>query len=399
MNCIGLTQASFPNLLTVGSYAFFYCMGLTTMKCPHLTTVNEEAFEMCASFKPQQFTSIKTIGDSAFSGCSALEDLGILTSCTSIGKNAFDGSGLKTASFPFTTSIGDEAFATCVDLQDLMFFNLETISAGMFSSCSSLSSIRLNNVTEIKASAFDYCSNLTSAYFPKVTTIGAKAFKDCSLLSRVLLPKVTSIDATAFDGCTAISYATMEKPDTINTIMKNSLVQSWFECNNVSAIIDIPDNAFNGLIHFYSFVSTNPVKSIGKYAFYNTEISSIPSISSHDFTIKSFGFSKCTNLTSIKLDGTTTLTVYEDAFAGIGYIDELTLPLATTFNNSNTEDKYKIARYNPFLGDTFGSVTFAGTKTQFGTIQTRDAPKFGLTSLFPVGTTITCSDGDITITA
>jgi hypothetical protein len=131
----------------------------------------------------------------------------------------------------------------------------------------SLSSIRLNNVTEIKASAFDYCSNLTSAYFPKVTTIGAKAFKDCSLLSRVLLPKVTSIDATAFDGCTAISYATMEKPDTINTIMKNSLVQSWFECNNVSAIIDIPDNAFKGLTHFYSFVSTNPVKSIGKICF------------------------------------------------------------------------------------------------------------------------------------
>jgi hypothetical protein len=392
-----------PKIVTINDYAFWkdsLLNKITDDSNATLESIGSYAFGDCISLSTLSTTGkVTNIDDWAFFGCSSLKSAVFQATSITIGKGAFYNClGLPSVYIPYLTTIPYMAFTACVTLKSLYTPNVTKIENTAFESNSSLKSIDFPLVTSVGKSAFTNCSSLSSIDLPLVTSVGDYAFNKCSSLSSISLPKVTSIGADAFSGCSSISYIAINDLTILNAVTENSLVVSKVKCDNSSAV-DIPDNAFKNFYYFSSFDATNSVKSFGKYSFYNSKLETLPSISSTSCEIDAFALAKCTKLTSIMLAGTTALTVYEDAFAGIGYIDELTLPLNTTFKNSNVGTEYKLPRYNPFLGDSFGSVTFAGTKVQFNAIQTRDAPKFGLTSLFPVGTTITCSDGNITITA
>ena len=420
-----LLYVSFPELTTLGDYAFYKCPIVKDFNIPKVTSIGKYALSECQKLPSIYLPSIVAINDYAFNldfllteitggansslisigsyafwSCGSLSTLPSTLNVTNISDWAFGGCfSFYKAYFPANSiTIGSGAFYNCQKLLSVAIPNLTAIPDSTFSLCTNLKSLDMPNVTTIGNDAFNWDSSLKSINFPLVTSVGTKAFKFCSSLSSISLPKVTSIDGSPFSECGSISYIAINDLTILNKITSNSLVVGQVKCDSTSAV-DIPDNAFKNFSSFYSFVATNSVKSFGKYSFYNSQLETIPTISSISCNIGAFAFGKCTHIESIKLNGTSTLTVYEDAFAGIGYIDELTLPLNTTFNNSNSGDEYKIARYNPFLGDSFGSVTFAGNKAQFSAIQTRDAPKFGLTSLFPVGTTINCSDGSVSITA
>lgn len=392
-----------PKVTSIGKYAFNECEKLTSLYLPKIATINDFAFKRDNSLNEitgDSSATLENIGSYAFIDCGSLNTLPDTWNVHTLGDGTFVGCiQLDFMSFQATSiTIGTEVFRNCINLLNVDIPNLTTAPDFTFSACTKLKQVNLPSVTTIGKYAFEYDTSLKTINFPLVTSIGIYAFDKCSSLSSVSLPKVTSFDGTAFTDCSSISYIAINDLSILNKVTSNSLVVSKVKCDSSSAV-DIPDNAFKNFSNFYSFDATNSVKKFGKYSFYNSRLDTLPSISSTSCEIDAFAFAKCTRLTSIKLIVTPTLTVYEDAFAGIGYIDELTLPLATTFNNSNAGDEYKLPRYSPFLGDTFGSVTFAGTKAQFNAIQTRDAPKFGLTSLFPIGTTIACSDGNITITA
>ena len=125
---------------------------------------------------------------------------------TSIGKDAFHGSDLKSVTIPNSvTSIRDYAFGYCFGLTSVTIPNsLTSIGEGAFIDGKSLTSIAIpNSVTSIGAWAFSNCSGLTSITIPNsLTSIESHTFEGCSGLTSVTIPNsVTNIGNYAFYDC------------------------------------------------------------------------------------------------------------------------------------------------------------------------------------------------------
>ena len=120
-------------------------------------------------------TWLKTIDESeytatTFSLASAIKEVDIPSSVTSIGANSFDG-------------------------------------------CTSLTSVTIpSSVTTIGYYAFENCTSLTSVTIPSsVREIGDFAFFYCTSLTNITIPNsVTRIRTEAFRGCTALASVTVE---------------------------------------------------------------------------------------------------------------------------------------------------------------------------------------------
>ena len=122
--------------------------------------------------------TVTSIGNRAFMNCGALGSITIPANVTSIGKFAFSGTGLTTATFANNSK-------------------LESIGADAFNGCSSLGSITIPaNVTSIGGSAF-YNSGLTTVTFENennIKSLETGIFEKCSNLGSITIPKsVTSI--------------------------------------------------------------------------------------------------------------------------------------------------------------------------------------------------------------
>ena len=133
---------------------------------------------------------VVAIGNSAFSGCSKLTSITIPSGVTTLGTNAFSGTGIETVIIPKTvTKMSDSGFHT-----------------GAFSG-SSLKKVIFEDGTEtIPECALRGCSTLIEVEMPtSVTKISGSAFYNCSSLSGITLPnKVTTIDGSAFSGCSKL---------------------------------------------------------------------------------------------------------------------------------------------------------------------------------------------------
>lgn len=126
---------------------------------------------------------VERIGDAAFITRSNLKSIELKEGLKSIGKDAFQGTGLTTIKIPSTvTSIGD----------------------GAFQSCQSLTTVELpNSITEIKNSTFFNCRLLQTIKIPEgVTTIGNMAFYSCTSLEMLQIPStVETIGGNTFLNC------------------------------------------------------------------------------------------------------------------------------------------------------------------------------------------------------
>ena len=110
------------------------------------------------------------IKDNEFSGCISLTSV-IFDDCsypTSIGKNAFKGTGVYDLIFPNTIkSIGSNAFEGCLSLTTVKFNETSSL-------------------TSIEDYAFKGCNNLRSFEIPSsLSSIGFNIFMDCVLLDRL----------------------------------------------------------------------------------------------------------------------------------------------------------------------------------------------------------------------
>ena len=195
--------------------------------------------------------TVKSIASSAFMGREKLTSVTIPISVTSIGLNAFLGTGLTSVTIPSSvTSIGTGAFEGCRELTSVTIPNsVESIGNNMFNGCTKLISIVIpNSVTSIGNSAFQGCTALTSIVIPNsVTSIGNSAFhSNTLLLTGTNTPTISSmyyhsnntikvyltqsgtvtnysysIDGTTY---TALSPAQTTSPLTIN-VLSNSAIR------------------------------------------------------------------------------------------------------------------------------------------------------------------------------
>ncbi|MDE6558949.1 MAG: leucine-rich repeat domain-containing protein, partial [Muribaculaceae bacterium] len=132
-----------------------------------VTVINKDAFDGCENLTTviiPEGSKLEIIGEAAFEGCKNLETIEIPEGVTSIGDNAFSGSGIKNITIPSTgTEIGDGAFSGCENLESVELpadGRLESIGEGAFSD-TAIKEIKIpDTVNNLGGGAFQGCGNL-----------------------------------------------------------------------------------------------------------------------------------------------------------------------------------------------------------------------------------------------
>ena len=350
-DCKSLTSISIPNGVTsIGNSAFSYCKGLTSITIPDsVTSIGDGAFRGCSitkatiptiaisyirnsNLKEVVITSGENILPSAFENCSKLRSIVIADSVTSIGKYAFEGCPIKTASIPAMAG----SYIKNPKLKAVIITSGDTIDSYALSFCSSLTSVTIGNgVTSIGNSAFEGCDSLTTISIPdSVTSIGKSAFDYCSItkatiptiaisciknsnLKEVVITSGEKIPAYAFSFCDSLASVTIG-----------------------NGVTSIGDSAFSYCKSLTSVTIGDGVTSIGDSAFYDCPITkaTTPTVAisyiknsnlkeaviTSGKNIPAYAFSNCSKLTRIEISDSVT-SIGDDAFDGCS-ITKATIP-------------------------------------------------------------------------
>ena len=158
------------------------------------------------AFRNQRFTDVNlrlgddvaVINSGAFYGLTGLRTI-VMDQVTTIGADAFRGSGLKVMNAPRLTSIGGNAFSNC--------------------------------------------NKLEMVNIPKVETItSSNVFSECPVLKTVYFENVMSLDVFTFYGCKAIEKITINKLINSN---KTNMPQEFTLDNPGNCIIYVPYRSLN----------------------------------------------------------------------------------------------------------------------------------------------------------
>ena len=390
-DCSSLTEVNIPNSVTsIRRNAFYGCSDLISVTVPNgVTAIGEQAFYECSSLTSITIPNgVTEIGDYAFKGCSSLTSIAIPNNVYEIAHSAFSGcSGLKSVTIGNSVnSIGGFAFSGCSNLTSITIPNSVTsIGNCAFQDCSSLTSVTIpNSVTSIEGYAFYGCSSLTSITIPNsVTAIGYNAFDNC-LMSREEFINNSSLDAEAnrYWGCdildsrkdgfnikngVLLKYVGSESsiiiPNSVTSIgekafygnsgltsvtIPNSVTsigyQAFNGCSNLTKIIinsnyiisktyradSNIENTFGPQVKDY--IIGESVKSIGDYAFYNSNLTSV-TIGRGITSIGKYAFTSCSSLKSITIPNSVT-SIGSCAFLLCSNLKSITIPNSVIFIGS-----------------------------------------------------------------
>lgn len=183
---------NFPNLKTIGSYAFSGCSELNSI------TLSE----------------VETIGSYAFLNTTNLGDV-VCDKATEIGVSAFSQSGITSFIAPELSILGINVFADCYNLVSATASELTVLSLGTFKNCIKLKNVNMPLLTEVGANAI---RNTAIEKFDgnKVTTIGNYAFADNTYLEKVYLPLATSTGTNIFLNCISLKIVGLLSLEELN---------------------------------------------------------------------------------------------------------------------------------------------------------------------------------------
>lgn len=336
---------------SLGEYAFKDCTALTAINCTNaLTSIGANAFEndeALTSFSMGlDSTGSITLGDEAFKGCEALADIELPVPTITVGTDTFDG------------AFDDEV---TVKAPKSFLTNLPVASSYNY--------IYPAFVTSIAANEWQDDARLTEVYVPEtITTLGNNMFAQSALKKAVFNPSATSSGSSTFLRCTSLEELEIGG-DTLTTLGANFAKG----CTALkSVVITAPvttftngdtgsNGVFNGCSSLVAVYLPDTLTTIGISAFKGcTALTTIDFLPDTLTTIGAYAFNGCTGVTSASIPSSVT-TIGADAF-----------------NNLGTDQNLP-------------TVTMEGKTVS--TVQGMTNYPWGLRT----GTTVHCSDGDITI--
>ena len=255
-----------PNL----SGMYQSCKKLKTAVVFHgATSLGSKIFYECNSLEEIIFTSapegtepvaITSIGNDAFRNTSSLTSFDIPDTVSSIGQQAFYGSGIKSVVIPSAYTYNSNnwnPFIYCASLEyaDLSKATVETYPACFFKGCTSLKVVVLNdNVKTLGKLMFADCTNLEFLYLPTgITSLGVGdkwdqgAFYNCQSL--YFVSEKYSLEDFVTDGkFDATKYAQNKpaRPDIYlfpeSIVDLNNVANPFRNCYNINPTIVFGEN-------------------------------------------------------------------------------------------------------------------------------------------------------------
>jgi len=335
--CTNLETVKLPSTLTTfGNYTFQGCTALQSIEIPEgityigaskSATASSYAFDGCTSLKSVTFLGdqVEIIGQYTFRGCTSLQSFTFPTTLTTIGKYAFQNTGLEQLVVPSTvTTIGDYAFSDCQALVSATIEGtLKSPGRYMFKGCSNLTDVVIaDDNTTIGNYTFKDCVNLVNVTLPaKLTTLGTYAFQNCTALEKITLPAslvkiggtTYSASAYTFDGCTSLAE--------VEILGKATYIGAY---------------VFKNCTSLKSITLPSTCTSIGSYAFQNTGLESIDL--SKVTTMGTAAFKDCANLATAVLPNIATLPNY--TFQNCVALKSVDIPSKTTKIGSSATAGY-----------------------------------------------------------
>ena len=235
--CLKLERAELASAVSIPAGAFSGCEKLNTLKSANIRSFGAKSFYNCKSLmlNNNALNDVRDIKESAFYGCEKLSVDISNGHLSSIEKEAFRKSGVKSLKLSCISSgvIGENAFRDCLKL----------------------TSVDLKSITKIENYAFGNCSSLTNAFLGRVDTVGDDAFVNCTKLEKVGIRQAVAIGNRAFSGCILKEMPLVEH---LQFIGKEAFIKNPMDS------IDFPDSVKN--IGAFCFSECNKVTNIKIYA-------------------------------------------------------------------------------------------------------------------------------------
>lgn len=260
-----------PKLTTIGNCAFQNCKSLCSVKLgDRVTTIGSSAFNNCTSLTDIRLpSSLQTIGDTAFSTVPAPFTIADFPAkLTSVGKTAFQGSGVVSAILRRGATYGSSCFMQCTDLSEVVVEDgVSIIPEAIFRECPALLEIVLpSSVITINNQAF-YKSGLAEITLAEgLTTIGNDAFAYSQLMSVVLPETLTALGSNAFQACKNLESVAI-KSGGLKTISSTAFAQcTALKAVSLGSVTQIGSGAFSGCTSLEG-ISFNTDTVLGSSAF------------------------------------------------------------------------------------------------------------------------------------